>query len=80
MERKNREEAARLEREREKLRAEREKIERERAELIRFEREAQRLERERLMKVGAWLVDENVFLFIYLFHNQDQNDYRIKYN
>lgn len=48
IERKQREEAYRLERERDRLRVEREKLERERAEVLRLEREKQRLERERL--------------------------------
>lgn len=48
IERKQREEAYRLEREKEKLRIERELLERERAEIIKLEREKQRLERERL--------------------------------
>jgi RNA recognition motif-containing protein len=48
IEKMHREEAMRLEREKEKLRIERERIERERNELMRMEREHQRLERERL--------------------------------
>jgi hypothetical protein len=44
----HREEAMRLEREKEKLHTERERIERERSELMRMERKRQRLERERL--------------------------------
>ncbi|XP_021921090.1 scaffold attachment factor B2-like isoform X2 [Zootermopsis nevadensis] len=48
IEKMHREEAMRLEREKEKLRIERERIERERNELMRMERERQRLERERL--------------------------------
>ncbi|KFM67586.1 Scaffold attachment factor B2, partial [Stegodyphus mimosarum] len=48
IERKQREEAYRLEREKEKLRLEREILERERAEILKLEREKQRLERERL--------------------------------
>lgn len=48
IERKQREEAYRLEREKEKLRMERELLEREKIELMKLEREKQRLERERL--------------------------------
>ncbi|CAL1286891.1 unnamed protein product [Larinioides sclopetarius] len=48
IERKQREEAYRLEREKEKLRIEREMLEREKAEILKLEREKQRLERERL--------------------------------
>ncbi|XP_015923902.2 SAFB-like transcription modulator [Parasteatoda tepidariorum] len=48
IERKQREEAYRLEREKEKLRLEREMLEREKAEILKLEREKQRLERERL--------------------------------
>ncbi|CAL1276060.1 unnamed protein product [Larinioides sclopetarius] len=55
IERKNREESIRLERERERLRIEREKLERERAEVLRLEREKQRFERERLEREKAEL-------------------------
>ncbi|XP_035232703.1 SAFB-like transcription modulator [Stegodyphus dumicola] len=55
IERKNREESIRLERERERLRIEREKLERERAEVLRLEREKQRMERERLERERAEL-------------------------
>ncbi|XP_015925211.2 SAFB-like transcription modulator [Parasteatoda tepidariorum] len=55
IERQNREESIRLERERERLRVEREKLERERAEVLRLEREKQRLERERLEREKAEL-------------------------
>lgn len=48
IERKQREEAYRLEREKEKIRIERELLERERAEMLKRERERQRIERERL--------------------------------
>ncbi|KAK4871744.1 hypothetical protein RN001_015868 [Aquatica leii] len=48
IERMQRSEAVRLEREREKLRVEREKLERDKAEIIRLERERQRVEREKL--------------------------------
>lgn len=50
LERRQREEAFRIERERERLRVEREKLERERLELLRLEREKQRLERERIQR------------------------------
>ncbi|KAL5235617.1 hypothetical protein ACI65C_003027 [Semiaphis heraclei] len=50
IERKQKEEAIRLEKERQKLRIERERIEKEKAELLRLERENQRLERERLQR------------------------------
>ncbi|GIX98313.1 scaffold attachment factor B1 [Caerostris darwini] len=55
IERKNREESIRLERERERLRIERERLERERAEVLRLEREKQRFERERLERERAEL-------------------------
>ncbi|KAH6923168.1 hypothetical protein HPB50_024591 [Hyalomma asiaticum] len=50
LERRQREEAFRIERERERLRVEREKLERERLELLRLEREKQRMERERIQR------------------------------
>ncbi|XP_027851006.2 scaffold attachment factor B1-like isoform X2 [Aphis gossypii] len=50
IEKKQKEEAIRLEKERQKLRIERERIEKEKLELLRLERENQRLERERLQR------------------------------